>query len=122
MVKLSFSYESGMESVDMYMLFQALRKRGGTPMGGCEEKSTSAREGPLVLEFGGMARNFKKDLDELLVMTKNLNQEASGVEEVRGAKLGCRGSEEIVEGEPGGETEDRGQGGCHGEPLHGRPL
>jgi hypothetical protein len=45
-----------MESVDAYSLFRALRTGGGAPMGGLEEPTTGAREGSMVLEFGGMAR------------------------------------------------------------------
>jgi hypothetical protein len=97
-----------MELVDAYVLFRALRKRGGAPMGGCEEQATGAREGSLVLEFGGMARSHEKEPDELSVMTKHSNREAGGVEEARGAISSCRGGEEIVEGEPGGETEASG--------------
>jgi hypothetical protein len=44
------------------------------------------------------------------------------VEEVRGVISDYRGGEEIMEGEPRGETQAQGQGGFHGEPLHNHPL
>jgi hypothetical protein len=55
-------------------------------------------------------------------MTIHSNREARGVEEARGSSSGCEGYEECVEGELGGETDTRGQGGCHGDPLLGLPL
>jgi hypothetical protein len=70
----------------------------------------------------GWQGNAKKSPTKLSIMAKHSNREAGEVEEARGASSDCRGGEEIVEGEPGGETEARGRGGCHGEPLRGRPL
>jgi hypothetical protein len=116
MVKLYFSNELGMDSVDVYTLFRAFRKGGGTPMGGHEEPTTSEREGLMVLEFSGTARYREEEPDKLSIMAK------SGVEEERGAISDCRGGEEIVEGELGGETEAWGRGGCHGDPLCDCPL
>jgi hypothetical protein len=55
-------------------------------------------------------------------MAKQSNQETSEVEEARGDSSDCRGGEEIMEGEPGGETDAPGRGGFQGEPLHDRPL
>jgi hypothetical protein len=111
-----------MKSVDEYALCRALRRRGGAPKGGWEEQTVGAKEGSLVLEFGGTAGNREREPDELSVMTRHSNREAGGVEEARGSSSGCRGGEENVEGEPGGEAEVRGRGGCHGEPLRGLPL
>jgi hypothetical protein len=111
-----------MKSVDEYALCRTLRKRGGTPKGGWEEQTAGAKEGSLVLEFGGTTGNREREPDKLSVMTRHSNREAGGVEEARGSSSGCRGGEENVEGEPGGEVEVRGRGGCHGEPLHGLPL
>jgi hypothetical protein len=111
-----------MKSVDECVLCWAFRRKGGAPKGGQEEKATGAKEGPLAREFGGAVGNRERDLDELSVMTKHSNRDASEVEEVRGSILGCKGCEECIEGEPGGETETRGRGGCHGDPLLGLPL
>jgi hypothetical protein len=55
-------------------------------------------------------------------MAKKSIWETGEVEEARGASLDYRGGKEIVEGELGGEIEAWGRGGCHGEPLHDRPL
>jgi hypothetical protein len=122
MARLSFNYESGMKSVDEYALCQALLRGGGAPKGGWEEQTAGAKERSLVLELGGMAKNHEREPDELSVRTKHSNQEAGGVEEVRGSSLVCIGDEDNVEGELGGEAEVRGRGGCQGEPLHGLPL
>jgi hypothetical protein len=56
MVKLSFSYKSGMESVDAEVLFQVVRIGGGAPMGGLEDPVTGAWEGLMIMEFSGMTR------------------------------------------------------------------
>ena len=111
-----------MKSVDEYALFREFRRKGGSPKGGWEEKTVGAREGPLAQEFGGAAGNRERDPGEISVMTRHSNREAGEVEEARGSSSGCRGGEENVEGEPGGEAEVRGRGGCHGEPLRGLPL
>ena len=91
-------------------------------MGDFEEPVTGAWEGLKVLEFGGMARWRKEESDKLSIMAKQSNRETGEVEEARGASSECRDGEEIIEGEPGGETEARGRGGCHGEPLRDCPL
>ena len=111
-----------MKSVYEYALCQALRRRGGAPKGDWEEKNAGAKEGSLVLEFGGTTGNQEREPDELSVMARHSNREVGRVEEARGSRWGCRGGEENVEDEPGGEAEVRGQGGCHGEPLRGLPL
>jgi hypothetical protein len=110
------------ESEDGFSLFQGLRNGGGAPMGILEEPTTGAWEGSTVLEIGGTGRYREEEPDELSMMAKQSNRETGGVEEARGAGSGWRGGEEIVEGDPGGETEGRGQRGFHGEPLHGCPL
>jgi hypothetical protein len=91
-------------------------------MRGLKEPAIGAWGGSRVLEFGGMARYREEEPDEMSIIAKYSNREAGKVEEARGANSDCRGGEEIVEGELGGETEARGRGGCHGEPLHGHPL
>jgi hypothetical protein len=77
-------------------------------MGGLEEPATGAWGGSKVLEFGGTGRYREEEPDELSMMAKQSNRETGEVEEARGVGSGWRGSEEIVEGEPGGETEARG--------------
>jgi hypothetical protein len=91
-------------------------------MGGLEEPTIGAWGGSKVMKFSGMTRYHEEEPNELSIMAKHSNQETDEVEEARGASLECRGKEEIMEGEPGGETEARGWGGCHGEPLSGHPL
>jgi hypothetical protein len=90
-------------------------------MGDFEEPVTGAWEGLEVLEVGGAARWRKEEPDKLSIMAKQSNRETGEVEEARGASSGSRSGEESVEGEPGGETDARGRGGCQGEPLRGRP-
>jgi hypothetical protein len=90
-------------------------------MGDFEEPVTGAREGLKVLEVSGVARWRKEEPNKLSIMAKHSKQETGEVEEVRGANSGSRSGEESVEGEPGGETDARGQGGCQGEPLRGPP-
>jgi hypothetical protein len=99
-----------------------ISKKGCTPKGGWEEQDVSAKEGPLAREFSGAAGNHERDPSELSMMTRQSNREAGGVEEARGSRSGYKGYEECMEGEPGGEIETRGQGGCHGDPLLGLPL
>jgi hypothetical protein len=67
MVKISFNCESGMDSVATYALFRALQKICGTPMGGCEEQASIAREVSLVLEFGGTIGNREREPGKLSV-------------------------------------------------------
>ena len=100
-----------MELVEECGLCWAFRGKGGTSKG--------ATKGPLARELVGVVGNRERDPSELSVMTRPSNWEANGVEVARGSNSGCK---ECVEGEPGGETDTRGRGGCHGEPLLGLPL
>jgi hypothetical protein len=119
---MSCSYELGMELVEECVLCWAFRRKGGASKGGREEQAIDATKGPLAREFRGIAGNHEREPDELSVMTRHSNREAGGVEEVRGSSSGCEGCEECIEGEPGGETDTQGRGGCHGDPLPGLPL
>jgi hypothetical protein len=63
----------------------------------------------------------REEPDKLSIMAKHSKRETGEVEELRGANSGSKSGEESVEGEPGGEADARGRGGCQGEPLRGRP-
>jgi hypothetical protein len=73
------------------------------------------------LEVEGAARWRSEELDKVSIKAKHSKWETGAVEELRGANSGSKSGEESVEGEPGGEFEARGRGGCQGEPLHGLP-
>jgi hypothetical protein len=77
-------------------------------MGSLEELAIGVWGGSKVMEFGGTGRYHEEEPDELSMMAKQSKRETGEVEEARGAGSGWRGGEEIVEGEPGGETKARG--------------
>lgn len=70
MARLSFSGESGMKSIDEYVLCQAFRRKGGAPKGGREEQAAGAKEGPLAREYGEATGYRERDPNKLSVMTK----------------------------------------------------
>jgi len=106
---------------DTDVLFRSARTGDGTPMGDFEEPATGERGGLKVLAVDGATRWRREEPGKLSIMTKHSKRETGEVEEERGANLGNISGKEGVEGEPGGETDARGRGGCQGEPLRGHP-
>jgi hypothetical protein len=90
-------------------------------MGDFEEPVTDARGGMEFLEVEGAVRWRREGLGTVSIKARHSKRGTGAVEELRIATSGSKSGEESVEGEPGGEVEARGRGGCQGEPLRGLP-
>jgi hypothetical protein len=121
MVKFSFSCRSDLEPEDVDALLRLARTGDGIPMGDFEEPATDARGGMKFLEVEEAGRWHREEPDKVSIMANHSKRETGKVEELRGANSGSKSGEESVEGEPVGEAEARGRGGCQGEPLRGLP-